>query len=262
MRMHPSKPSIRKTDLFVSAIGIRITIEAAAGFGGSIWLWEEGGWVSDLREAQEPLLESDLDDGGVDAEKYRPNLVRRRAVAYADGGEDDTTKPYDVGEAVVLVHPSLSSSLPSSRGSGSRCGGRTRRLELEVVEVQVAYDAVQQAVDRERLWVVAVSRDWRKRGSPDDAGTVGTEGDAGDGAPHAPVTTADIVGDVGDCRLILVGGANGAQLCGAGGRGSCIRPSNLMPAGLGPRAPTRPRRRWRPGSPRARRRRRGGCRRP
>jgi hypothetical protein len=50
------------------------------------------------------LLESDLDDGGVDAEKYRPNLVRRRAVAYADGGEDDTTKSYDVGEAVVLVH--------------------------------------------------------------------------------------------------------------------------------------------------------------
>ncbi|KAJ7882034.1 hypothetical protein B0H14DRAFT_2565558 [Mycena olivaceomarginata] len=128
----------------------------------------------------------------------------RRAVPYADGGEDDTTKSYDVGEAVVC-------------------------------------------------W------DWRKRGSLDDVGSVGLEGDVGEGAFRA----CRRGGDVGDCGLGgAVASGNGVRLCGAGGHGSCIRPTNLMPAGSGPRTPAGPRRRWRPGSPRARRRRRGGCRCP
>jgi hypothetical protein len=85
------------------------------------------------------------------------------------------------------------------------------------------------------------------------------EGDVGEGAFRVPVAAADIVGSMGDCGLGgAVASGNGARLGGAGGRGSCIRPSSLMPAGSGPRTPAGPRRRWRPGSQRARRRRRGG----
>jgi hypothetical protein len=75
----------------------------------------------------------------------------------------------------------------------------------------------------------------------DDVGSVGLEGDVAEGAFRVPVAAADIMGDVGDCGLVPVGGAvasgNGARPCGAGGRGSCIRASNLMPTGSDPRTP-------------------------
>jgi hypothetical protein len=38
------------------------------------------------------LLEPDVDDGGANTEKGRSSLVRGRAVAYANGGEDETVK--------------------------------------------------------------------------------------------------------------------------------------------------------------------------
>ncbi|KAJ7897535.1 hypothetical protein B0H14DRAFT_2557540 [Mycena olivaceomarginata] len=190
MRMHPSKPSIGKTDLCASAIGIRITIEAAAGFGGSVRVgltrrrfgFERKGLgvgfaggpggersvepacegeplivaaidKSDVLAARRanypretcsecptgcaepagPLLESDLDDGGVDAEKCRPNLVRARAVAYADGGEDGITKSYGVGEA-VLSGRSTESDFEWSRlaGTGGNAGIGSVGLEGDV----------------------------------------------------------------------------------------------------------------------------------
>jgi hypothetical protein len=75
--MHPSKPSIQKPGLFA-------------------------------REPQVPpwpLLEPNVDDVGANTEKCHSNLVRGRAVAYADGGEDDTATSYDVGEAAVVWCP-------------------------------------------------------------------------------------------------------------------------------------------------------------
>ncbi|KAF8191886.1 hypothetical protein K438DRAFT_1762470 [Mycena galopus ATCC 62051] len=72
--------------------------------GASAWL-RRAGWVG---------------DGGVNAEKCRWNLVRGRAVAYADGWEDDTAKSYDVGEGVVgcpdsyIVRSSAAEGAPRS----------------------------------------------------------------------------------------------------------------------------------------------------
>jgi hypothetical protein len=58
---------------------------------------EEGECV---RSPPWPLLVPDADDGEVGAEKCRLDLVHGRVVVYANGGEDDTAKSYDVGEAV------------------------------------------------------------------------------------------------------------------------------------------------------------------
>ncbi|KAJ7825087.1 hypothetical protein B0H14DRAFT_2596750 [Mycena olivaceomarginata] len=112
-------------DLYAAAIGIHggdsVLLVPPPGF------WEEEGLTSDLREVQERpsmsgtwklrragwggrasvrwppwrLLEPDVDDGGANAEKRCSNLVRGRAVAYANSGEDETVKSYDVGEAAV-----------------------------------------------------------------------------------------------------------------------------------------------------------------
>jgi hypothetical protein len=65
----------------------------------------------------------------------------------------------------------------------------------------------------------------------EDVGSVGLEGDVED-AFRVPAAAVDVVGDVGDCGRVPVGGAVGSgNPRGAGGRGWCIRPSNLMPAG-------------------------------
>ncbi|KAJ7817915.1 hypothetical protein B0H14DRAFT_2601639 [Mycena olivaceomarginata] len=248
------EPSIRKTDLFASTIGIRITIEAAAGFGGSVRVGltrrrfgfgrkgvgrriagGPGGErsvepacegeplivaaidKSDALAARRanypretcsecptgcagpagPLLESDR-DGGVDAEKCRPNFVRGRAVAYADGGEGDTTKSYDADEAVVwcpdwsiLEYSTVLAQQPRKRVA-------LRRPDAEA--------------GVKGGGAVAVSRDWRKRGSLDDVGSVRLEGDVGQGTFRVPVAAADIVGDTQSAALWQVETARGSAV--------------------------------------------------